>query len=47
MLGGFELARMILKVNKNKNAQSIVFISSVVASVGSKGKAYMLYQKVL
>lgn len=45
VLAGFELTRMILKFNKNKNAQSIVFIASVVASVGSKGKSMYAMSK--
>jgi len=45
VLAGFELTRILLKLNKNKNAQSIVFISSVVASVGSKGKSMYAISK--
>lgn len=39
VLSGFELTRMILKVNENTNTQSIVFIASVMASVGEKAKS--------
>jgi len=45
VLAGFELTRMLIKFNKNKNAQSIVFIASVVASVGSKGKSMYAISK--
>tara|TARA_B100000809_G_C15089496_1_gene512650 strand:- start:14 stop:778 length:765 start_codon:yes stop_codon:yes gene_type:complete len=45
VLSGFELTRMVLKVNKKKTAQSIVFIASVMASVGGKGKSMYAISK--
>jgi NAD(P)-dependent dehydrogenase (short-subunit alcohol dehydrogenase family) len=45
VLASFELTRMLLKFNTNKNLQSIVFIASVVASVGSKGKSMYAISK--
>lgn len=45
VIAGFEFTRMLLKLNKNKNAVSIVFIASVVASAGSKGKSMYAISK--